>query len=108
MESLLDKIGTFPNNVQKRLRKIKKNWKHFVAHLSFKDAPATNNPIENYYSRSLKDEEKKQLWTEEGLKNQMKLHSMKREEKIDELESSLLEEFLKFLPFLSSDLLEPG
>lgn len=108
LEGLLNRISSFPNKNQERLRMIERNWKHFVAHNSFKDAPATNNPIENYYSRSLKNDQKKQFRTDEGLKNQMKLHSMKREGKIDELENSLLEEFLKFLPFLSPDLLKPG
>jgi hypothetical protein len=41
-------------------------------------APATNNPLETYYSTSLKTHRKKQLRTDRGIENQMKLPAMKR------------------------------
>ncbi|AKB43087.1 Mobile element protein [Methanosarcina vacuolata Z-761] len=36
-------------------------------------APATNNPIESYYSKSLKTDNKKQFRTDKGIENQIKL-----------------------------------
>ena len=33
---------------------IEKNWKYLTAFYFVEGAPATNNPIENYYSTSLK------------------------------------------------------
>jgi len=42
--TLLEEIDSFDKPVQKRLRKIEKNWEHFTAFYFVKDAPATNNP----------------------------------------------------------------
>ncbi|AKB54967.1 Mobile element protein [Methanosarcina barkeri 227] len=41
-------------------------------------APATNNPIESYYSKSLKTDNKKQFRTDKGTENQIKLAQMRR------------------------------
>ena len=57
---------------------IKENWKYFTAFYQIKDCPATNNAIENYYSTSLKTHRKKQLRTDEGIINHMKLSALKR------------------------------
>ncbi len=57
---------------------ISENWKYFTAFYSVKDCPATNNAIENYYSTSLKTHRKKQLRTDKGLVNHMKLSALKR------------------------------
>ena len=57
---------------------IKKNWKYLTAFYHIKDCPATNNAIENYYSTSLKTHRKKQLRTDEGIENHMKLSALKR------------------------------
>jgi hypothetical protein len=64
------------------------------------DLPATNNPIENYYSTSLKTHRKKQLRTDEGINNQMKLSAMKRAKMFDEATNTLLELFMRFTPFI--------
>jgi len=85
---LMDEIDSFDENVQKRLRKIEKNWDRFTAFYFVKGAPATNNPIENYYSTSLKTHRKKQFRSDEGIKNHMKLSQMKR--------AGMLEGFSKF------------
>jgi len=57
---------------------IEKNWKYLTAFYFVEGAPATNNPIENYYSTSLKTHRKKQLRTDRGINNQLKLSAMKR------------------------------
>lgn len=77
-DKLLSQITLFPKIVKNRLNMIKKNWKFFTAFYYVKDCPATNNAIENYYSTSLKTHRKKQLRTDKGLLNHMKLSAFKR------------------------------
>ena len=77
MNKLLSDIHSFSIIVQKRLEKIQKDWNHFTAFQRVDDAPATNNAIENYYSTSLKGQNKKQLRTDRGINLHMKLSSMK-------------------------------
>jgi hypothetical protein len=43
---------------------IKSLWKNLTMFQVLPDLPATNNPIENYYSTSLKTHRKKQLRTD--------------------------------------------
>jgi len=81
---------------------IEKNWKHLTEFYFMEDAPATNNSLENYYSTSLKTIMKKQIRTERGIKNQMKLSAMKRAGMLDRCEKTLLEAFLMFVPFLDT------
>ena len=100
--TLMVGIDSFEAFVQKRLRMIKKNWKHLTEFYFIEDAPATNNSIENYYSTSLKTHRKKQLRTERGIKNQMKLSAMKRARVLGTCEKTLLEAFLMFVPFLDT------
>ena len=78
MNELLNDAHSFSIIVQKRLEKIQKGWNHFTAFQRVDDAPATNNAIENYYSTSLKGQNKKQLRTDRGINLHMKLSSMKR------------------------------
>jgi hypothetical protein len=96
----MKEIDSFDEPVQKRLRMIKKNWKYFTPFYLVKDAPATNNLLENYYSTSLKTHRKKQLRTDRGIENHMKLSAMKRAGVLDECKKTLLEAFLMFIPFL--------
>jgi len=98
---LLDNIRSFTTPVRKRLKMIEKNWEYFTAFYFVDGAPATNNPIENYYSTSLKTHRKKQLRTDRGINNQLKLSAMKRAGMLDRPQKTLLEIFLKFIPFLN-------
>ena len=100
--TLMVEIDSFEAFVQKRLRMIKKNWKHLTEFYFMEDAPATNNLVENYYSASLKTHRKKQLRTERGIKNQMKLSAMKRAGLLGRCEKTILEAFLMFVPFLDT------
>ena len=100
--ALTEEIDLFEKPVQKRLRRIEKNWEHFTAFYFVKGAPATNNRIENYYSTSLKTHRKKQLRTDNGIENQMKLSAMKRAGILDRCKKTLLDAFLMFMPFLDS------
>ncbi len=99
--ALMAEIESFEESVQKRLKMIEKNWKGLTAFYFVEGAPATNNLIENYYGTSLKTHQKKQFRTEKGLKNQMKLSSMKRAGILGKCEDTLLEAFSRFIPFLS-------
>ncbi len=99
---LMVEMDSFEAFVQKRLKMIRKNWKHLTAFYSVKGAPATDNLIENYYSTSLKTHRKKQLSTEWEIKNQMKLSAMKRAGVLGRCEKTLLEVFLMFVPFLGT------
>jgi len=99
-DELMEKIDSFEKPVQKRLRKIENNWVHFTAFYFVKGAPATNNGVENYYSTSLKTHRKKQLRTDKGIENHMKLSAMKRAGLLGRCKKTLLEAFLMFVPFL--------
>jgi transcription termination factor NusB len=99
MNELLSDIHSFSLIVQKRLEKIQKDWNHFTAFQRVDDAPATNNAIENYYSTSLKGQNKKQLRTDRGINLHMKLSSMKRLNLIGKPKITFLEVILKLIPF---------
>jgi hypothetical protein len=99
MNHLLCNANNFSVIVQKRLEKIQKDWNHFTAFQRIDDAPATNNAIENYYSTSLKEQNKKQLRTDSGINTHMKLSSMKRFGMIGKPKITFLEAVLKIIPF---------
>ena len=99
MNKLLSDIHSFSIIVQKRLEKIQKDWNHFTAFQRVDGAPATNNAIENYYSTSLKGQNKKQLRTDRGINLHMKLSSMKRLNLIGKPKITFLEVILKLIPF---------
>jgi len=99
MNELLDNAHLFSPNVQRRLKKIQKDWLHFTAFQRFDGAPATNNAIENYYSTSLKCQSKKQLRSDNGLNLHMKLSSMRRFNMIGNPKITFLEILLKLIPF---------
>jgi len=99
MNELLNNAHSFSLIVQRRLKKIQKDWIHFTAFQRVDGAPATNNAIENYYSTSLKGQSKKQLRTDSGINIHMKLSSMKRFDLIGKPKITFLEAILKLIPF---------
>lgn len=100
LDELLKEKKSFDEEIQTRLDMIKDNWKNLTMFQALPGFPATNNAIENYYSTSLKTHRKKQLRTDEGILNQMKLSAMKREGMLDEETPTLLELFMRFIPFM--------
>ena len=92
-DKLLAQKALFPKKAQERLKMIKNNWKYFTAFYEVKDCPATNNAIENFYSTSLKTHRKKQLRTNRGIENHMKLTAFKRVEGFKEPKKTLIEIF---------------
>jgi len=99
-DELFNVINSFDEIIQTRLKMIKKKWKNLTMFHAIPGLPATNNPIENYYSSSLKTHRKKQLRTDEGILNQMKLSAMKRAGMLNEPKTTLCELFMCFKPFI--------
>ena len=62
-------------------------------------APATNGPMECYFSKNLKIDSKKKFRTDVGVENQIKLAEMKRAGKLKNSDKSFLKLFKIFLPF---------
>lgn len=81
----------FSKKIRARLKMIGENWKYFTAFYSVKDCPATNNAVENYYSTSLKTHRKKQLRTDKGILNHMKLSALKRVKDFSSPKQTLLQ-----------------
>ena len=98
-KNLMNEIDNFKIPVQKRLRQIKKDWANLVAFYFVDGAPATNNPLENYYSASLKTHRKNQLDIS-GIEEQIKLSSLKRWGMFGRPQKTLLEAFFVFIPFM--------
>jgi hypothetical protein len=99
LNDLMKEIDRFKIAVQKRLRQIEKDWHHLTMFQLFDGAPATNNPLENYYSCSLKTDRKKQLDVT-GIEEQMKLSRLKRWGMFGRPQKTLLEAFFVFIPFM--------
>lgn len=93
LDQLLRQQQFFPKKVVARLHMIKKNWKYFTAFYSVEGCPATNNAIENYFSTSLKTHRKKQLRSDQGLVNHMKLAALKRVEGFNKTGRTFLQIF---------------
>src|SRR5674536_148675 len=92
-------IKTFDEAIQKRLRMINSHWLNLTLFHYLPGALATNNPVESYFSKSLKTDSKKQFRTDVGIENQIKLAEMKRDGKLTKPDKSLLELFRIFTPF---------
>jgi hypothetical protein len=90
-EELWKQKNLFPKKARERINMIRKNWNYFTAFYHIKGCPATNNAIENYYSTSLKTHRKKQLRTDKGIINHMKLAALKRVEGFSKPKKTLLE-----------------
>jgi len=91
LSELLKQKALFPKKARKRLDIIRENWVYFTAFYHVKDCPATNNAIENFYSTSLKTHRKKQLRSDKGIINHMKIAAMKRATDILKPKETILE-----------------
>ena len=94
LNELLEQKLLFPHKARKRLDMIKENWEYFTAFYHVKDCPATNNAMENFYSTSLKTHRKKQMRSDKGIINHMKLSALKRARSLTEPKETLLEIFM--------------
>ncbi len=91
LKKLLATQAVFSKATKKRLVMIQKNWSTLTTFYSIDGCPATNNAIENYYSTSLKTHRKKQLRTDKGILNHLKLSAIKRAEGFSAPRRTLLE-----------------
>lgn len=91
----------FPKKIKQRIEMIQKNWTAFTAFYLIKGCPATNNALENFYTTSLKTHRKKQLRTDKGLLNHMKLSAFKRIKKFNKPKRTLLEIYGSILLIVS-------
>lgn len=66
-------ISFFPKQVQKRIKKIKKNFDKFTLFQNNPLVPPTNNTLEQYYSATLQKTNKKKFRCEEGLHLKLKI-----------------------------------
>ena len=78
LDELIQNRNNFSLVVQTRIRMIDNDWKRLTEFYRYDGAPATNNPIENYFSCSCKQVKKKQHRRTTGLLRQWKLYAMKR------------------------------
>ena len=78
LDELIQNMNDFSLVVQKRIRMTGNDWKRLTEFYRIEGAPATNNPIENYFSCSCKQVKKKQHRRTIGLLRQWKLYAMKR------------------------------
>ena len=101
LNDLLKQKVLFPKKSRKRINMIKKNWQSFTAFYHIKDCPATNNAIETFYSTSLKTHRKKQLRSNKGILNHMKLSAMKRTTNMLEPKETILEIYSAIMAVVS-------
>ncbi len=99
LDELLSEMKSFKIIIQKRLKQIEKDWHNLMAFQLYDGAPATNNPLENYYSCSLKTHRKQQLDVP-GIEEQMKLSRLKRWGMFGIPKMTLIEAFFVFIPFM--------
>jgi hypothetical protein len=95
-----DKYDQLPKYCQTRLHMISKHWKNLNMFYLFKDAPATNNRLENYYSTSLKTDKKRKYRTDEGIERKIKLSQLCRADLIGYNGPSLIKIIQRFMPFM--------
>lgn len=98
-DSLMKNIRTYDEVIQKRLWMINGHWLNLTMFYYLPGAPATNNPIESHFSKSLRTDRKKQFRTDLGIENQIKLAGMKRADTLTKPGTFLLELLRKFTPF---------
>ena len=59
----------FFDRIVQRLKMITEHWRNLIMFHFVEGTPATNNSIENYYSKSLKSQRKKKLRPDMGIIN---------------------------------------
>lgn len=99
LEELLQNLDGFSTAVQSRIKMIDREWERLTQFYKIEGAPATNNPIENYYSCSCKQIKKKQHRRSKALLRQWKLYAMKRAGMLEFTGMKFFEIFLLLLPF---------
>lgn len=99
LDELLQNLNGFSTAVQSRIKMIKRDWERLTQFYRLEGAPATNNPIENYYSCSCKQIKKKQHRRSKALLRQWKLYAMKRAGMLEFTGMNFFDIYLLLIPF---------
>jgi transposase-like protein len=99
LDELLQNMDAFSLSVQSRIKMIDNDWERLTQFYRIEGAPATNNPIENYYSCSCKQIKKKQHRRGRALLRQWKLYAMKRAGMLKFVCMKIIEIDFLLLPF---------
>lgn len=99
LDELLQNMDAFSVSVQSRIKMIDNDWEKLTRFYTIEGAPATNNPIENYYSASCKQIKKKQHRRSKSLIRQWKLYAMKRAGMLKFTGMSIFEIYHLLIPF---------
>jgi len=102
LDELLQNQDDFSTAVKSRIKMIDRDWERLTQFYKIEGAPATNNPIENYYSCSCKQIKKKQHRRSKALLRQWKLYAMKRAGMLEFTGIKFFEIFLLLIPFRCS------
>jgi len=99
LDDLLRNLDRYSTPIQSRIKMIERDWERLTQFYRIEGAPATNNPIENYYSCSCKQIKKKQHRRSRALLRQWKLYAMKRAGMLKFTGMKIFEIYLLLLPF---------
>jgi transposase-like protein len=99
LDDLLRNLDRYGTPIQSRIKMIERDWERLTQFYRIEGAPATNNPIENYYSCSCKQIKKKQHRRSKALLRQWKLYAMKRAGMLEFTGMKFFEIYLLLLPF---------
>ena len=91
LEKLRKEISFFPKQVQKRIKKIKKNFDKFGLFQENHLIPPTNNTIEQYYSATLQKTKKKKFRCNESLHLKLKIVREKWNQTLENLKFNFIE-----------------
>ena len=77
LEQVKAMIDLYPKKIVNRIRKIIEHWDKFSIGLRDKKVPLTNNNIEQYYSATLHQVEKRRFRSEEAIESRLKVSVLK-------------------------------
>ena len=91
LKKLVREISFFPKQVQKRIKRIRKNLDKLTLFQENPLIPPTNNTIEQYYSATLQKTKKKKFRCKESLHLKLKITREKWNQTLENLKFNFLE-----------------
>lgn len=91
LKKLVREISFFPKQVQKRIKRIRKNFDKLTLFQENPLIPPTNNTIEQYYSATLQKTKKKKFRCKESLHLKLKITREKWNQTLENLKFNFLE-----------------
>lgn len=77
LEQIRAMIDLYPKKIINRIRKIIENWNRFNVGLRDRKVPLTNNNLEQYYSATLHQVEKKRFRSDEAIEVRLKVNFLR-------------------------------